>query len=754
MVNLARWCFAHRRRVIAGWAVVLVVVVAVGQMAGSKFNSDFSLPHTDSQNAINLLKRSFPAASGENDQVVFESTGGGSLRSGAARTSAIAALRKVAHVAGVEAVESPFSARGAAQISRSGTIAFAPVIWKMGAADVTEQDANHLIAAAKSADGAQLRVSLGGQAISNSEGSGPGLSVLVGVGAALIILLIVFGGALMSSLMPLITAALALVIASSVIDVLTHAMDIPSVASDLAVLIGLGVGVDYGLFIISRHRTAVKSGLSYQDAAAQAVNTSGRTVLFAGATVCIALLGQFALGVSFLYGLSVASALAVALTMATSLTFLPAMLGVLGPRVLSKRERVALASGQSFTPEADGVWMRWAKIVERRPRAIALGSLALVVIVAVPLTGLRLGSSDAGTDPTGYTTHQAYTTLARGFGPGFNAPMELVGAVRSQQGSAEFAAFLKAAGKLHDVASVTSPTTSPDGKVILATLYPRTSPQAQQTTTLVSQLRDHVVPRYESRGGVQIHVGGNTATNIDFSHALTDKLPIFIAVVVLLAFVLLVAVFRSLLIPLVASVMNLLSVGAALGALNAAFNWGWLTSVLGLPGKSPIDAFIPVLLFSVLFGLSTDYEVYLVSRIREEWQHRASRHHSGAAHRGGSSSRADNHEAIAVGQAESERIVVGAAMIMVLVFGSFLLNGDRTLEEFGFGLGFAVLVDALVIRSMLVPAIMHLVGPRNWALPNWLGRVVPNLSIEANDESAPGDDSIGASEERQPVTAS
>jgi RND superfamily putative drug exporter len=512
-------------------------------------------------------------------------------------------------------------------------------------------------------------------------------------------------------------------------------MDVASVSTDLAVLIGLGVGVDYGLFIISRHRGAVKAGASYEDAAAQAVNTSGRTVLFAGMTVCIALLGQFALGVSFLYGLSVSSAIAVALTMATSLTFLPAMLGVLGPKVLSRRERAALRANGAVSVETQGFWLRWGRFVEARRVFVTLGALAIVLVIALPIFGLRLGSSDAGTEPSGYTTHRAYAALAGGFGAGFSGPLELVGHTSSRTDVAVFARFLKAAARTPGVASVTPPVTSPNGKVVLATLYPSSSPQAKQTVTLVNQLRDEVIPTSERGSGLSVHVGGVTATDIDFSNVLSEQLPRFIAVVVLLAFLLLMAVFRSLLIPVVASIMNLLSIGAALGALNAVFNWGWCGSILGLTGTSPIDAFIPVLMFSVLFGLSTDYEIYLVSRIQEEWRSQsrdrdASGLSTGAVRR--------NHKAIVIGQAKSGRIIAGAATIMVLVFGSFLLSGDRILQEFGFGLGFSVLIDALIIRSALVPAIMHLVGPSNWAMPAWLDRIVPNLSIHDGDEPSGG----------------
>ena len=738
MVRLARWCFEHRRKVVAGWLLVLVVVLGLSSSVGSSFNSDFNLPNTDSQAAVSLLTKNFPTASGEGDQVVFQATPGSSVRSGAVKSAVTAALAEVAKVPGVEAVGSPYGPAGAAQIGRADTVAFATVTWDKVAAKVTTADAKNLIKAAESADSATVHVSLAGPSISNEESSGPGLSVAVGVIAALVILLIVFSGALFSSLMPLLTAVLALVIGTSLISLLTHAMSVADVSTDLAVLIGLGVGVDYGLFIISRHRSAVKAGLSYQDAAAQAVNTSGRTVLFAGLTVCIALLGQFALGVSFLYGLSLSSAIAVALTMATSLTFLPAMLGFLGPKVLSRRERAALAAHGPGAADATPFWLRWATRVEVRRVFATVASLGIVVVIALPIFGLRLGSSDASTDPSGYTTHQADSALSTGFGPGFNGPLELVGQVSSPTDVTAFDHFLKAAAGTSGVASVTPALTSPNGRVVLATLYPSSSPQTKQTVTLVNDLRKDVVPSSEQGTTLNVHVGGVTATDIDFSHVLADKLPLFIAVVVILSFLLLTAVFRSLLIPLVASVMNLVSIGAGLGALNAVFNWGWGGSLLGLTGTAPIDAFIPVLMFSVLFGLSTDYEVYLVSRIQEEWAHRrhsddrqSSQPQSHSLH---DRATRHNHAAITIGQAKSGRIIVAAAVIMVLVFGSFLLSGERILQEFGFGLGFSVFVDALLIRSVLVPAIMHLVGPSNWGLPSWLDRIMPNLSIEAEDQ--------------------
>ena len=736
MARLGHWCFEHRKRVVAIWLLAVVVIAGVSVAVGSSFNSNLSLPGTDSQAAAALLTRSFPAASGEGDQVVIQATHGTTIQSASVQSAVTAALAKVAKVPGIESVASPYAKNGAAQISRDHTVAFARVTWDRPSTQVTTADAKDLIGAAQSADGPDVHISVGGQSIETSERPSIGISVVVAVAAALVILLIVFGGALLSSLMPLVTAGLALVIATSLIGLLSHAFDVASVSSELAVLIGLGVGVDYGLFIISRHRSAVKAGLSYADAAAQAVRTSGRTVLLAGLTVCIALLGQFALGVSFLYGPSLGAATAVALTMAASLTFLPAMLGFLGSRVLSRRERAALAAGGPASTEGTGFWLRWARVVEARKALVAVGAFAAVIVIALPIFGLRLGTSDASTDPAGSTTHQAYTALAQGFGPGFNGPLELAAQAGPPADATAFSHLLATAARTPGVASVTPAQTSPNGKVLLATLYPATSPQAGQTISLVDNLRDSLIPRAEQGTSLVVHVGGETATNIDFSHVLTDKLPLFIAVVVLLAFLLLMTVFRSLLIPLTASVMNLLAVGAALGALNAVFNWGWGSSVLRLSGTGPIDAFIPVLLFSVLFGLSMDYEVYLVSRIQEEWHHL---HHTQASKLDALSGRAArrNHQAVTSGQAKSGPIIAAAASIMILVFGSFLLGGQRVLQEFGFGLAFAVLVDALVIRSLLVPALMHLTGPANWALPGWLDRILPRLAIEARDEASP-----------------
>lgn len=730
MTRLARWCFTRRRTVLAAWLLLLVVALGAARAAGGAFNSSLSLPGTDSQAAVSLLTQHYPAAAGETDQVVIQATGGATIESPQVRDAVTAALARVSALPGIASVASPYTAAGATQVSTGGTVAFARVTWDKQPDQITAADAGTLIAAAQSADGPGLHVSLGGASITSSERAKPGPSVAVGVIAALVILLLVFGGAFLAALTPLAGAALALVIGSSAITLLSHGLNVASASTDLAVLIGLGVGVDYGLFIVSRHRAAVRAGRSYEDAAAEAVNTSGRTVLFAGLTVCLALLGQFALGVSFLDGLSAAAAVTVALTIATALTLLPALLGFLGPKVLSRRERAALAGKGPVRENPRGAGSRWARLVERHSVATAVASLAAITLIALPVAGLRLGTSDASTDPASWTTRQSYAALADGFGPGFNGPLELAGQVSGPGDRAAFSRLLANAARTPGVASVTAPQVSPDQHAVLATLYPATAPQDQRTITLVSTLRGSLIPAAEHGSGLVVHVGGQAASAIDFAHVLGSKLPLFVAVVVILAFVLLAAVFRSLLIPLVASALNLVSVVAALGAITAVFTRGWGAALLGLPGTGPVDAFLPVVMFSVLFGLSMDYEVYTVSRMQEEW--RRLRSHPGApAWR--------NHAAVTAGQAKSTRIVTAAAGIMILVFGSFLPGGHHLLQEFGFGLGFSVLVDALLIRSMLLPAVMHLIGPANWYLPAWLGRGLPRLDIEAGEAGGPGE---------------
>jgi RND superfamily putative drug exporter len=542
-------------------------------------------------------------------------------------------------------------------------------------------------------------------------------SVAYGAAAALVVLLVVFGS-VMAAALPLITAGIALGVSVSVIALLSHLLDMASFSSQLSLLIGLGVGVDYALFIVTRHRQGLQRGKPVADAIVDAIDTSGRAVMFAGVTVCIALLGMFTLGVSFLYGVAIAACVAVLFTVLAALTLLPALLGFFGTMVIGRRARRARAAGEFTTSDQSPGWAKWARVVRRRPALIATASALVMIVLAIPFFSMRLGSSDAGSDPAGTTTRKAYDLLAAGFGPGYNGPLELVAAVDGPGQTAAFAKVVDAVAKTPGVVRVTPlrVITGPTGQsgVAIANAYPAGSPQDASTTNLLNHLRGTVVPA-ASTDGVSVLIGGQTAIFADFSTVLSNKLPLFIGVVVLLSFVLLGAVFRSLLIPTIAAVMNLLTAIASFGLVTAIFQWGWFNTVFGIDKTGPIEAFVPVMMFAIVFGLSMDYEVFLVTRMYEEW-HRTR----------------DTGEAITRGLAATGRTITAAAAIMVLVFGAFILGGVRVIELFGFGLAGAVLLDALVVRSVLVPALMLVCGKSVWWLPRSVDRILPSLNVEGS----------------------
>jgi RND superfamily putative drug exporter len=731
---LARWCFRHRKLVVAGWILALIVVTVVSRLAGISYATSFSLPNSGSTQAQAILQHDFPSASGDADQIVLEAKTG-QVTSAPVRSEVETMLARVERLPRVVSVASPYGPRGAGQISRDGKIAFATVNFNAQAQNLPESGVNAVVHAAQAAQGPTLRVELTGQAIENVEPSQSSDSTVLGIILALIVLGLAFG-TLFAAITPIVTALVAIGIGYGLTGLLSHTLTIVSFAPILGILIGLGVGVDYALFIVTRHRNAVRAGTPIEDAAVNAISTSGRAVLFAGLTVAIALLGQFAIGLSFLDGAAVAATVTVVATMLASLTLLPSLLGFIGPRVLSRKQRRRIGESGPRADTASGMWHRWSRSIERRSALRALAALAVVVVVALPVFSLRLGLDDAGTDPTSSLTRQGYDLLAQGFGPGFNGPLELVATLHEPADQAAFAQVVRAASRQPGVVAVTSPKVSPSGNAAVAVLYPSSAPQAAQTATLLGHLRTQVVPAAEAGSGLDVLIGGTTATQVDFSEGLASKLPFFIAIVVVLAFVLLMLVFRSLVIPAMASVVNLLSVGAALGVMNAVFNWGWGSSALGLSGGAPVEVFLPVIMFSVLFGLSTDYEVFLVSRIREEWDRTG-----------------DNRAAVTNGQALTGKVITAAATIMILVFLSFLLNSVVIIQQFGVGLAAAIIIDAFVVRTVLVPALMHLSGRANWWLPRWLDRLLPHLAVDVPDappsaRSVPARDVSGA---RPPV---
>jgi RND superfamily putative drug exporter len=718
--SLAQRCFRHRRLVLAAWLVALVGLSALHGAAGSAYKDSFKLKGTESADVLALLKRAAPRASGDTDRIVV-ATQAGRLTDPAVRARVVAMLGRVARLPHVAAVASPFAPGARGQIARSGQVAYAVVTFDGQAVDIPVAATRRVVSVARSAAGSGLQVDLGGQAIerANSQGvGGTGLGFL----AAAIVLLLVFGSVL-SALLPLLTAGVSLGVGVAVIGLLSHALTMASFSSQLSLLIGLGVGVDYALFIVTRYRQGLQRGLTSEAAVVEAVDTSGRAVLFAGMTVCIALLGMFALGVSFLYGVAVAASIVVAVTVVAALTLLPAMLGFLGPKVLSRRGRRALREGRLKLDDESPAWGRWARRIQARPAVFAAAAAVLMIVIAIPLASMRLGSSDQGNDPSSTTTRRAYDLLARGFGPGFNGPLQLVAEVRTPQQRQALARVAAAVRSTPGVAAATAAGLQPargGGQVALAEVVPRGSPQDASTTALLHRLRDRVLPAATQGTGLHVLVGGQTAIFDDFSHVLAGKLPLFIGVVVILSFLLLMAVFRSLVIPAMAAVMNLLSVGAAFGVVVAVFQWGWLSSVIGVDRTGPIEAFLPVMVFAILFGLSMDYEVFLVSRIYEEWHKRR-----------------DNRAAIVHGLAATGRTITAAAAIMVVVFAAFVLGGERVIKLFGIGLASAVLLDAVVVRSVIVPGLMLAIGERNWALPGFLDRLLPQLNVEGGDPDRP-----------------
>jgi putative drug exporter of the RND superfamily len=707
--SIARWCFHHRWTVLVAWIIALVVVGGISSKVGSRYANNFSFPKTDSGDAVKLLQSSFPQASGGTDQLVFQAKSG-KLENPAIQSKVAGMLGQLDKLPYVASTASPFGQGG--EISKDGTIGLGTLTWTKQDNLIPKADVKRVIHTAQEINGPLVRVELGGGAIQNAESqSGQATSDILGIAFALVIMCIAFGSLLLP-LLPLLSALLAIGVGTSINEDLTHIMSIPNFAPIVAVLLGLGVGIDYALFITTRHRAELRAGRSPEEAALIALDTAGRAVFFAGITVCIAMLGMFALGISFLYGVAVSGALVVALTMLASLTVLPAMLGFIGMKALRPKDRARLAT-DGFVLTPPGFWDRWAKFIEGKARYSAFLALGLIVVIGLPFFSLELGLSDAGNDPTNTTTRQAYDLLAKGFGPGFNGPLQLVGEIRGPNDLAHFTKLVDKTKTESGVVTASPVIPSPSGKVAIATVYPTTAPQDVATKDLLQRLRSTVVPAAVQGSSLVVHIGGATALGVDFSHVIAQKLPLFVGIVVLLAFLLLLCVFRSLLVPLTASAMNLLSIGAALGVMVATFQYGWGKSILNLTRSGPIDVFIPVLLFAIVFGLSMDYEVFLVSRMHEEW-----------------TKRHDNRQAVTAGQARTGRVITAAALIMIFVFGSFVAGGSRVIEEVGIGFAAAIFLDAFVIRTVLVPSLMHTFGRYNWWLPGWLDRLLPRLNVE------------------------
>ncbi|MEU8912328.1 MMPL family transporter [Streptomyces nigrescens] len=724
MTALARWCLRRRIVVIVLWLAAFAGVAVAAGVTGAAYSNNYEVPGTESGQASARMAKAFPDRSGDSDTLVWH-TDSGTVRSAAVKKTMRHTLEKIAGLPGVSEVQGPYGRHddgpGARQISKDGHTAYASVLFDRRTDDLDVDRVQKVVDTAQAASRPGLQVELGGAGIALTEAPRAQLAEIIGLCAAAVVLFLAFGS-LAATFLPIITALAAVGTASAGITLLSHAMTVADFAPMLGMLIGLGVGIDYALFIVTRHRKGLREGLPVDEAATRAVAVSGRAVVFAGATVCIALLGMLILRLSFLNGVALAASLTVVLTVAAAVTLLPALLGLIGMRALSRRERRRLAEHGPRPERPTGIAARWSGFVERHPKLLGTTAAAVMLALALPAFGLHLGTSDQGNNPATSTTRKAYDLLAgdgrgSGFGPGSNGPLTLVGTLDGAKDRIAFDALPERLRDTPGVARVSRPVFDGSHGTGVITVVPTSSPQSRQTSDLVERLRTEVLPEAGGAATLRVQVGGITASYDDFASVIVGKLPLFIGVVIALGSVLLLLAFRSIGIPLKAALMNVAAVASSFGIVVAVFQWGWGSELLGLGSAGPIEPFLPVIMVSVLFGLSMDYQVFLVSRMYEEWQ---------LTH--------NNRRAVRVGLAETSRVINSAAVIMIAVFGAFVLSGDRIIAMFGIGLAAAVALDAFVLRTLLVPALMHLLGGANWWLPSWLDRWLPRISIEPPPE--------------------
>lgn len=708
---ITSWSFRHRRVVVLGWVAVLGATMAAAIAFGGENKQDFLSPGTDSKAAVQLLHDRFPAQAGDTVTIVIHDSAG-------VKTPHVLAVAKplvdhVRQLPNVVSVTAPWDAAGSSQISGDGTTSYATVQLDSTSARFPVTEATQMIDLAATARGAGVQIELAGQAIDNAQSGsigaeGPGLLV------AALVLLIAFGS-LVAMGLPLATALFGVGLGLAGGMLLANVLDVPDWASSVATMLGLGVGIDYALLIVTRYRNELAHGANPAAAIAAAMGTAGRSVVFAGATVVIALLGMLVMNQPYVPGVALSAVLSVLAVMAAALTLLPALLGFTGRNI--DRLRIPFRHPSADHPSR-GFWYRWSRGIQRRPVVAGVAGTLVLGILILPVFGMRLGYPDAGNDPTSLTTSRAYDLMSEGFGAGYNGTFVLVADRGDAQAMAALDSLDATLAKTSGVAAVSPAIDSPNHDAAVITLTPQASPQDQATTDLLSRLRGDVVPHSLGGTGVTVTIGGITAANADQTASIAGRLPLFLIAVIGLAFLLLLAVFRSVLIAVKAAILNVLSIVAAYGVIAYAAEGRWFGHLFGITTATPIPAFIPMIMFAVLFGLSMDYEVFLLSRVREEYLH------SG-----------NNTTAVADGLAATAKVITAAALIMTAVFGAFVFDDQIFLKIIGIGLAAAVVIDATIIRLVLVPATMQLLGDRTWWMPTWLDRIVPRLDIEG--ESSP-----------------
>jgi RND superfamily putative drug exporter len=728
--SLGRFCARHKWWIVVAWLVILGAVLGLRNTFGGDYVNNYTITGSNSSTGLDLLDANFPSQGGYAGQIVFATNKAPISNDADAINQSMANLGKLDNV--IRSV-SPFAEANSPQVSKNGKIAYGAISWNVVTTSLGTGYLDQMNDAVAPATKAGLEVEYGANAGNIGNVTDDKKSEIIGLSCALLLLLFMFGS-IAAAAVPLLCAIFSVLTGLSLVALLAAAVTFPTSAPTVATLLGLGVGVDYGLFLMARHREQVDHGVPIVQSAGRSNATSGAAIVVAGGTVVVAILGLYVSGVPFVGAMGLAAAIVVATTMLASLTLMPAFMGAVGKTVKSlkdlRAEKRARASGNAEEVERDmaarsaaadeaherSAFARWGRKVSNKPWPWAIAATLLLVILAIPLFSLRLGQLDASSDPTSESIRRAYDLMSEGFGPGSNGPLSVVVEIPKGSSQQDTQTLLtnvsQAVSKTADVAAVGAPSINNDNTIAVMTVVPKTAPEDSATTTLVNQLRDTVLPTFKT----STYVVGTTASYVDFTAKIAKRMVWLILVVVALAFLLLTVAFRSVIVPLKAAILNLLSVGAAYGVVVAIFQWGWGSEAVGIHEKLPVPAFVPMLMFAIIFGLSMDYEVFLISRVHESWIKLK-----------------DAHRAVAIGIGSTARVITTAALIMIVVFLSFVLDDDPTVKMLAVGMAAAVLIDASVIRMVLVPAVMTLLGKHAWYMPRWLDKITPNLDIEGSE---------------------
>jgi len=709
---IGRFCSRHHWPVIGAWIAIAVALLAISSAAGSKTSENLTLPGTGSTISTELLEENLPEQAYGSNPLVFEAPAGKKLTEPQFAAGIEETAARLQKMPNVNSAESPLQPESKT-ISKDQRFAYIPVVLADGPGEINEEEAEEILDAAKPAEAAGVNASIGGYVGQQLSKPATEFAEVVGLVAAVIILLFAFGTAT-AMMLPIVSAIIGLLCALSIIKLLEHVLQVPGVAATLATMIGLGVGIDYALFIVTRHKIQLREGMELRESIARATATAGGAVVFAGFTVMIALLSLAFAGIPLVSTLGYTAAVAVVVAVFAATTLLPAMLGALGPRINSLRVHFGKTHPDDKKPHG---WLRWADNVADRPWTAAIASLLVLFVLALPIFQLELGQNDISALPKDSTSREAFEGMDDGFGPGAYGPLLIASEFSSPEEAKQVLPELqKAIGGTDDVAAVSEPSLDKAGTVAVFTVISKSEPWKDETVELVESLRDEVIPAALEGTKASSYVGGQTAGYIDLATKIADKLPLMIAIVVALSFIVLLVAFRSLLVPIKAAACNLISVAAAYGVVTAVFQLGWGVELIGLDHSIPIVSFVPLLMFAILFGLSMDYEVFLLTQMKEHFKETG-----------------DARAAVVQGLANTGRVITSAAAIMVCVFTSFVLVEDPVVKEFGIGLAVAIAIDATLVRCLLVPAVMTLLGERAWWLPRWLDRILPHISIEGEE---------------------